>query len=290
MGDLDELYAERVARGRVRADAWYARQLLSAAFHYRIRKWQRSAGTGIARVLSECRSDLGYAIRVLRHRPGFTVIVVLTLALGIGANTVIFSVVDAVLLKPLPLPEPERLVRLLHQRRGDETRPGRFSREDFADFEASRSPAVESVAAYTTGIRVFTGHGDAAELSTTYVSTDFFRAMLTGAVIGRTFRPEENVPGSDRVAVLSDAFWRSRFASHAGVIGTSITLDGEPVAVAGVMPPGFEFPADEAGVCCHPASSPIVPAQTEPAEAMWMPWPRPADSQLPRRGGYMLTV
>ena len=248
LGDLDELYADRIRRGRFAANLWYARQVLSAAVHYPARQLLKqgipSKRTGL---MNEMGRDLGYAIRVLRRRPGFTAVIVLTLALGMGANTAIFSVIDAVLLEPLPYAEPDRLVRLLHYHRGDDdVTVGAFSREDLADLEDSDA-ALASVAGYTVGVHVMTG-GEPLELDAAYVSADFFRTMGIEPALGRTPGPLENVPGADRVAVLSDGFWRSVFGSDASVIGETITLDGAPFTVLGVMPPSFDFPAPDAEI------------------------------------------
>ena len=244
LGDLDELYAERVRRGVGSADLWYARQLLSAAVHYSPRRLRarRARGMVVGR-MEELARDLGYAFRMLRRRPGFTAVIMLTLALGIGANTAIFSVVDAVLLQPLPYAEPDRLVRVVPQHRGDgEVTAGAFSREDFADLSGD-DVAYESMAAYTEGARVLTGVGEPQELEAAYVSSDFFRALGVEATLGRTLGGEENVPGADRAVVLSHGFWRSRFGSDTGVLGVTVTLDGEPFTIVGVMPPSFDFPS-----------------------------------------------
>ena len=248
LGDLDELYDERARRGRLSADVWYARQLLSAAVHYPLRRlWERGVhGKGVS-MLEEVGRDLGYALRILRRKPVFTAVVVLTLALGIGANTAIFSVVDAVLLKPLPYAKPDRLVRVLQHRRGNEDVSRVFSREDFSDLNQD-NPAYEFMAAYGMGTRVLTGSGEPEELYAAYVSADFFRVLGVGAALGRTLATGENVPGADLAAVLSDGFWRSRFGSDVGVPGATITLDGELFTIVGVMPPTFDFPSADADV------------------------------------------
>jgi predicted permease len=124
--------------------------------------------------------------------------------------------------------------------------PRAFSREDFADLTQA-SPAFESVAAYALGVHVLTG-GEPQELDAAYVSADFFRTMGVEPALGRTPGIAENVPGRDQVAVLSDAFWRGRFGSDVGVIGETITLDGAPFVIVGVMPPSFDFPSPDASI------------------------------------------
>jgi predicted permease len=246
LGDLDELYAERVRRGGGSPDLWYGRQLLSAAVHYTPRRlWARQPdGKGVG-VMDGLVRDLGYAFRMLRRRPGFTAVIVLTLALGIGANTAIFSVVDAVLLQPLPYAEPDRLVEVIHRHHGDDdVRLGSFSREDFADLRQDAA-VYESVAGYSVGTRVLTGVGEPQELEAAYVSSDFFRALGIGAALGRPLGSDEMVPGADGAVVLSHGFWRSRFGSDTGVLGVTVTLDGEPFTIVGVMPPSFDFPTLE---------------------------------------------
>ncbi|MPY86908.1 MAG: FtsX-like permease family protein [Luteitalea sp.] len=192
-------------------------------------------------LIPELSQDLRYAFRTLVRSKGWAAAVVVTLALGIGANTAIFSLIDAVLLQPLPYPEPNRLVRVLHHPRGDDVTSGGFSREDFADLKRD-TPAYASLAAYTTGSIVMTGGGEALEINSSHVSADFFGALGVGAALGRTFRPEEVVPGADRVVVLSEGFWRRRFGADAGIVGKTMTLDGAPFTIVGVMPRPVDFP------------------------------------------------
>src|ERR1051326_7322477 len=167
-------------------------------------------------VLDELRQDLHYAIRALRRSPGFTVTALLTLALGIGANTAIFSVVRAVLLEPLPFRDASRLTEAM----------GGFSYADRA-----------------TGMDL-TGQGDPVQLNAALVTDGFFETLGTPPLLGRALVPEDNVPGNDRVAVLSYSLWAGRFGADRSLPGRSITLNGQPFVVAGVMPAGFPYPAD----------------------------------------------
>jgi predicted permease len=189
--------------------------------------------------------DVTLAVRTLARRPGFTAVVVLTLALGIGATTAIFSVVDGVLLRPLPYPEPDRLVRVQHHdREDDDVAFGPFSREDFADLQRGTT-VFESLAAFSgPGPRVFTGRGDAEEIPVASVTTEFFQMLGVPAAIGRTITAAD-AAGADQVAVLSDGFWRSRFGADPGVVGSTITLDGAALTIVGVMPASFDFPTRE---------------------------------------------
>ena len=182
--------------------------------------------------------DIRYAARTLRRSPGFTIAAVLTLALGIGANTAVFSVVNGVVLRPLPYPDPERLV---------------FIGWDYGQFE-STSETVFKFAYIREHSRVFEGVstlqfwetelGTAEvpdEVSGFRVSEDFFRVNGVQPVLGRPFLPEEDVPGGPRVVVLGHDIWRTRFDSDPNILGASVRLGGEPYTVVGVMPAGFSF-------------------------------------------------
>lgn len=197
--------------------------------------------------------DLRYALRTLLRSPGFALAAVLTLTLGIGANTAIFSVVNAVLLRPLPYAEPDGLVRVLHRAPEDgfAVTSGAFSPQDFEDLKRDNA-VYQPLAAYHfipgQSEVILSGGGEPQELNAAFVSADFFPALGMPASLGRTPQAEENVPGADRVVVLSDGFWRRRFGSDAGVVGRTLTLDGDPFTVVGVMPPSFNFPSPEADI------------------------------------------
>jgi len=184
------------------------------------------------------RQDLAYALRRLRQAPGFAGVAVATLALGIGANGAIFSVVNAVLLRPLPFEEPERLVRLAQTWKG---RASVYSPQNFLDLqEAARS--FESLAVYDTSGVTLTGRGQPASLQGAEVSASFFDALRVRPAFGRTFETAENEPGHTKVAVLGHHLWRERFAGDPGVIGQTVQLNREPFTIVGVAPAGFAFP------------------------------------------------
>src|SRR4029079_5787622 len=201
--------------------------------------------------LGDLLQDLRFAVRALRRRPGFTAVAVLTLALGIGANSAIFSVVDAVLIKPLPYREPERLVRVFDANPREEKWESGFSPPDFDDLRPGLQ-RVTDVAAFhyqpaQSGVNL-RGIGEPARLPAASVSARFFATLGVGAALGRTFLPTENVEGRDGVAVISHRLWQSRFGGERSVIGRTLSLDDRPFQVIGVMPPRFAFPAPEVDV------------------------------------------
>ena len=183
--------------------------------------------------------DLRYAGRALLRSPGFTAVAVLTLALGIGANTAIFSVVNSVLLKPLPLPEPDRLVRVYEL---DEGRPWTLSPPNFTDLRRESS-VFEEMAAYTGTAAALTGAGDAKRVAGTVATGGFFRVLGAAPLLGRTFSTGDAVAGHDRVVVLSHGLWQREFAAAPGIVGETVRLDGRDFTVIGVMPRGFAYPA-----------------------------------------------
>jgi putative ABC transport system permease protein len=195
--------------------------------------------------------DLRYALRTYRRSPGFALVAVLTLALGIGLNTAIFSVVNGVLLRPLPYRDPATLVALHHVHPEKAPKGGPFSREDFEDLKTGAT-GFGSLAAYFYdpghSTMNLTGDGEPRRVQGAFVSPEFFPVLGVQAAHGRTLRPDENVPGADRVVVLSDPFWRSRFGADPDVVGRTVSLDGKVFTVAGVMPPSFAFPARDVEV------------------------------------------
>jgi putative ABC transport system permease protein len=186
--------------------------------------------------------DIRYALRMLAKSPGFTAVVVLTLALGIGANTAIFSVVSAVLLQPLPFPQPDRIVGLqrIDLRTGEHVQSQSYP--DFTDLRA-QSKSLEAAAAYDESTATMTGMGDPIHLNMGIFSADMFNVLRVPPILGREFTTEEDKPGT-HVAVLSYRLWKTRFGGDAKVMNKQIMLDGTSYAVAGVMPAEFQFPLD----------------------------------------------
>jgi predicted permease len=198
-------------------------------------------------IVQELKQDLAYALRALRSAPGFALVALLTLALGIGANTAIFSVVRGVLLRPLPFPAADRVVRVWHANPSENEPRSKVSEPDFVDWRTGNA-RFASLGGYWyvpggSGADL-TGGGTPEHLQGTFITPGFFETLRARAAIGRTIRPEEAVTGNDRYMVLSHGFWRRRFGSDPSVVGRALTIDGEPYTVLGVMPEGFAFPAD----------------------------------------------
>jgi putative ABC transport system permease protein len=185
------------------------------------------------------RQDLAYSLRRLAQTPAFTLVAIATLALGIGANSAIFSIVYAVLLKPLPFKEPNQLVQLY------QTYEGRnvpyFSPQNFLDTQ-SQATKFDSIAAMDTGGVTLTGRGAPAVLQGAEVSASFFDVFAITPSLGRFLRADENEPDKASAVVLSHAVWKSRFGGDPGILGQSIRLDQKPFTVVGVAPPTFAFP------------------------------------------------
>ena len=184
--------------------------------------------------------DLRYAWRALRRAPGFTFVAVATLALGIGANTAMFSVLNTYLFRPLPYPQPERLVRVFRTSIHSQSWP--HSAANFVD-QRARNDVFEYMVAFTSTRQSLVEEGEAAEgLQGMAVTADFFPALGVNAVLGRPFSADEDRPGAPLVAVLSDRLWKRRFGSDPNVVGRTLRLEGQIVEVVGVMPPEFEHP------------------------------------------------
>ncbi|HTE46730.1 MAG TPA: ABC transporter permease [Gemmatimonadaceae bacterium] len=187
--------------------------------------------------------DIRYAARGLRRSPTFTAVAVATFALGIGANTAMFTVVNGALLKPLPFAQPDRLVFLTHwpAELGASSRSG-LSDHTFVEIRATPWRAFALLASFSGSQMTLTGTGDAERLSTAVVSANLTTTLGVSAAIGRTFTAAEEQAGDDHVVLLSDTFWRERFGGARSVLGTSIVLDNVSYTVIGVMPPTFDFP------------------------------------------------
>ncbi|MFY9574014.1 MAG: ABC transporter permease [Blastocatellia bacterium] len=186
--------------------------------------------------------DLRYGWRMLVRKPAFSAIAILTLALGIGANTAIFGVVNAVLLQPLPFAEPDRLVWVWGNIRDGGNRAS-VSPLDYLDYRAQNSTFEQFAATFSVPASFnLTGSGEPERLEGAVVSGNFFQALGVNPEMGRTFLPDNEKTGSHQVVVLSHGLWLRRFGGDASIIGQSITLDGNRFEVFGVMPSGFNFP------------------------------------------------
>jgi putative ABC transport system permease protein len=186
-------------------------------------------------LMETCWQDLRFALRMLRKAPGFMSVAVLTLALGIGANTAIFSVVYAVLLKPLPFPNSGQLVFLSEAKPQEGIPSAGVSYDNFTELQG-QNHVFSELAGVTTHDLTLTGQGEPAEVPTAGVTPELFTLLETRPLLGRAFLPEEGKPGATAVVILSEAVWRERFAANANVIGSTVTLDHRPYTVAGVMP------------------------------------------------------
>jgi putative ABC transport system permease protein len=215
--------------------------------------------------------DLRHAIRMIWKSPGFTVVAVLTLGLGIGANSAIFSVVDGVLLRPLPFPRPDRLMTISMRDAANPDERTVLSDADFLDWKA-QNQAFEHVAGFTDAWFTMTGQGDPERLRGAAVTADFFAVLGVAPSLGRTFTSEEGAPGSPRLVVLSDHLWRSRYRADSRILGQTIQVNGAARTVVGVMPAGFRFPPDGSG----------LPGQVEI-------WSLMMNTPPERRGPYYLT-
>src|SRR5262245_62066248 len=265
---------------RLRAD-W--RQEWEAEFRYRetlLAEWdnlnwktkldllRRSAGAFWDALLLQPRrledemfQDLRFGLRMLLKHKGFTLIAILTLALGIGANTAIFTVINAVLLRPLPFAEPERLL-WFGGWVGNDKEQG-VTPADFLDYREQSRSFEQIAASVSDGIAMnLSGGGEPERLKGGYVTANYLDVFGVKPALGRTFAAEEGLEGGERVVVLSHTLWRRRFGADPSVINQSLTLDNRTVTVIGVMPPQFQYP---------------------PGVEIWLPFSFPASPQSPFR-------
>ena len=212
--------------------------------------------------------DLRYAGRVLLKQPGFTLVAVVTLALGIGANTAIFTVVDAALLRSLPYREPERLVHLWEAKQNRDFDRSEASYPDFLDWRAQTGEVFEGVAGYTGRPFTLTGGETPERLAGAAVTANFFDVLGVRARHGRTFLADEDKPESAPAVVLGHGLWQRRFGGDPKVVGSQVTLSGDSYTVVGVLPPDFSFaPAgsSELWTALHP-----LPFQTSRRYMHWL--------------------
>src|SRR5204863_2016097 len=195
-------------------------------------------------LIEQIGPDVRYALRVLRKNPSLTAIAVITLALGIGVSTAIFSLVDGILLRPLPYAQPERLVRVVQSQRQLGLDTWNLSQATFAALR-DNNQSLEAMAAYSTSGANLTGNAEPERVSMGTASADFFKVLGVPPLLGRGFRAGEDAPGNNGVCVLSFGFWQRRFGGDPNIVGKSLELNGTPTEVIGVMPTGFSFPRPE---------------------------------------------
>ena len=183
--------------------------------------------------------DIRFAIRGLVKHPGFAVIAVITLALGIGGSTSIFTVVDAALLRGLPYKAPDQLYHLWEKTPKEEFSKREFSYPDYQDYQQNN--VFEGLAAYTGARGILSGLGEPESVGAPRVSANFFSVLGVDPVLGRTFQAGEDVPGAAKVTVLTYGFWQRRFGGDANVIGRSLTVNGDNYTIIGVLPASFQF-------------------------------------------------
>jgi putative ABC transport system permease protein len=184
--------------------------------------------------------DLRYALRMLRNSPGFTAVAILTLALGVGANTAIFSVIDSVLLRPLPYQDPDGIVMVWENDSQHPNPHNTVSPPDFLDWQSRNSVFAEMSALFDQRV-ILTGNGVPQEVVVQDVSANFFSVLGVHPILGPGFTAENGKPGHDDVIVLSYGFWKERFASDPGIIGKPVVLNGHPQIVVGVAPKNFTW-------------------------------------------------
>ncbi len=200
--------------------------------------------------------DLRYAARMLSRSPGFTAVAVAMLALGIGANTAIFSFVDAVVLRPLPYPDAGRIITLGELARNED--PGHGSSTSYANFLdwQAESRSFEAMTIFNEWHPALTGLGEAERLSAAFVTAEVFDVLRVRPALGRVMRPEENRAGTPNVAVVSHGFWQRRMGADRGAVGRTITLNDQPFAIVGVLPAGFRAAPPEIDVDVWANNSP----------------------------------
>jgi len=239
---IERLTEEYVARGLSGQEAHYAAlRAMDGLSQNREKSREARKVSGIMNFGRDGR----YALRLLRKNPVFSLVAIMTLALGIGANSAIFSVVNAILLRPLPFPQPDRLVRLW------ETSPTRnwhrnvINAWNFLDWR-DNTHAFEDMAAISGGQFNLTGYGQPVAVSGLEVSPGFFSILGVPPHLGRTFLPADGIPGQDNKVILSYGLWQSRFGGEPAIIGQTMSVNGSPSVIIGVMPRGFSFPKNPA--------------------------------------------
>jgi predicted permease len=253
--DMQRMFARQVRAARESGDSLtglWTRAIADAAFHGAAERGAdlRELARALTRALKHWRPwmwamqhDVRQALKMLAGQQGVTVLAVLTLALGIGANTAIFSAIDAVLLRPLPYDEPDRLVMVWESRVAEGVLDNTVAPADYADWEQMNTVFESMAATFSVGVSSdLTGGGEPLRLSAGAVTPRFFDVFRVRPLLGRTFRADDGVAGQHRVVVLGHGLWRRQFGADPAIVGRSIQLNGVAHQVIGVLPETFEFP------------------------------------------------
>ena len=241
LGDLAEEFSQRVEEsGEMSANWWYWRQVLSIGTRA-LAASRETGGAGMR--MSGVINDVRFGLRSLRKNPGFTAVVVLTLGLGIGANSAIFSVIHGVLLKPLPYAEGDRLVYLQQPQEASGRQNMFFSVHDIQDLRA-RTRSLESVAEYHGMSFTLLGRGDAELVRVGVVSSHFFDLMGMRPVLGRDFTEEDDGLEAEPVLLMSYGYWQSRFGGDPAIVGEAFEMNGKMHTVIGILPPVPQHPRE----------------------------------------------
>src|SRR5262245_32440569 len=204
-------------------------------------KQEESREIWMTRFVSELSQDVRYGLRMLVKKPTLTIVAVLTLALGVGANTAIFSIVDAVLLRSLPYRDPDRLVRVFFNEPGVGLRDVRFSKPELDDLQ-TRAGVFADVTPIFDGSENVTSAGQPERLDGVNGSFSYFSLLGVTPQIGRLFGLQDFVPGFAAQVVISDGLWRRAYGGDPNVVGRTLRLDNDPLTIIGVLPPGFRHP------------------------------------------------
>jgi len=262
-GFLEMAAEEKIKQGASRRDALRSVRLERGSLEV-TKETVRSAGW--ESFVETCWQDLAFAVRMLRKSPGFAAVVVLTLALGIGANTAIFSIVNAVLLRRLPYANANQLV-FVSEAKPDAGSSGLgMSYPTFTELRDDNR-VFSAVAGLGGHALVLTGYGEPSEVSTVVVTSEFFSVLAAEPLLGRVFIPEDGQRGAAPVVVLSENLWRNRFGADPGIVGRSITLDMRPYTVIGVMPASFHTPF------LNQTNQVWIPLAQDPLFSVWMTRP-----------------
>ncbi len=267
---LDLLIEENLRRGLAPTEAERSARITLGGQTQLLESHREHRGLPMLETLLQ---DARYALRTLRKNPGFTALAILTLALGIGANTAIFSVVYAVLLKPLPYPKSQQLFNIFQVQPQEGVAATGFSFANFAELR-QQSKSFSEMAGSQQHELTLTGHGDPTVVKTSVVTPELFELLGQTPFVGRIFTPQDDQPGAAPVTVLSENLWRAMFAADPKIIGTSINLDKRPFTVIGIVTGKFRFP------------------QINQSEQLWIPLVNDPlfGSWMPNRGGHWLQI